>query len=125
MNDLNDPNDPADAAKEARKWAAICHLSALAGLLGNGVGFLLGPLIVWVVKKQDDPFIDENGKEAVNFQITMFLALIVSAVLIFVVVGFFLLILVGIVMVVLPVIAGIKASDGELFRYPLTIRFIR
>ena len=54
------------------KWAMVCHLAALVGLLGNGIGFLLGPLVVWLFKNEDDPFIDEQGKEAVNFQITMF-----------------------------------------------------
>jgi len=50
----------------------VCHLAALVGLLGNGIGFLLGPLVVWLFKKEDDPFIDEQGKEAVSFQIIMF-----------------------------------------------------
>ena len=48
---------------DARKWALICHLSAFVGLLGNGIGFLLGPLVLWLIKKGDDPFVDDQGKE--------------------------------------------------------------
>jgi uncharacterized Tic20 family protein len=110
--------------RASQKWAAICHLSALIGLLGNGIGFFLAPLIVWLVKRQDNPFIDEQGKEAVNFQITMLLAAAVSALLMLVLVGFILIAIVGILMVVFPIIAAVKASEGEHYRYPISIRLI-
>ncbi len=111
--------------REARKWAMICHIIALTGILANGIGYLLGPLIVWLIKKEDDPFIDEQGKEAVNFQITMFIALFVSAILIVIGIGIFLLIAIGILMTVFPIIAAVKANDGEHYRYPLAYRFIK
>ncbi len=111
--------------EEARKWAMLCHLAALVGLLGNGIGFLLGPLAVWLVKRDTDPFVDENGKEAVNFQITVLIAGAVSAVLVLVVIGILMLIVIGIVAVVLPIVAGLKARAGEVYRYPMTIRFIK
>lgn len=111
--------------RASQKWAAICHLSALVGLLGNGIGFFLAPLIVWLVKRQDNPFIDEQGKEAVNFQITMLLAAAVSALLMLVLVGFILIAIVGVLMVVFPIIAAVKASEGEHYRYPISIRLIR
>ena len=114
-----------EKSREVRKWAMICHIIALVGLIGNGIGFLLGPLIVWMLKKEEHPFIDEQGKEAVNFQITMFIAAFISALLIFVVVGIFLLIIVGLLMVILPVVGAIKANEGEDFRYPFSIRFIK
>ena len=103
----------------------FCHLGALIGLLGNGVGFLVVPLLVGLIKKEDHPFIDEQGKEAVNFQITMFLALIAGALLALVLIGFVIMIGALILMIVLPVVASIKASNGESYRYPLTIRFIK
>ena len=115
----------SEIPREARKWAMICHIIALVGLLGNGIGFLLGPLIVWMLKKEEHPFIDEQGKEAVNFQITMFIAAFISALLVFVVVGIILLIIVGLLMTILPIIGAIKANDGEDFKYPLSIRFIK
>ncbi len=111
--------------RDVRRWAMFCHLGALVGLLGNGVGFLIVPLIVWLIKKDDHPFINEQGKESVNFQITMFLALFVGALLTLVLIGFVILFATMIMMTVLPVVAAIKASNGESYRYPLTIRFIK
>jgi uncharacterized Tic20 family protein len=110
--------------REARQWAMICHIICLVGLLGNGIGFLVGPLIVWLMKREDHPFVDEQGKEAVNFQITMMIALIVSALLTLVLIGFVLLLVVGLMATITPIFAAIKANNGEHFRYPLTIRFI-
>jgi len=112
-------------SREARKWAMICHLSALIGLLANGIGFLLAPLVVWLVKREDDPFIDEQGKEAVNFQITMFLALFVCIPLMLVVIGFILAVIIAFLMIIFPIIGAIKASDGESSRYPLSLRLIK
>ncbi|UCH10362.1 MAG: DUF4870 domain-containing protein [Fidelibacterota bacterium] len=109
---------------DACKWGMLCHLAALTGLLGNGLGFLIGPLVVWLFKKEDDPFIDDQGKEAVNFQITMFVALIVSALLMLVLIGFVLMIVVGIMMVVFTILGALKANQGELYRYPVSFRFI-
>ena len=121
--------EPRDAtvlsSREARKWAMICHIVALTGLLANGIGYLVGPLLVWLFKKEDDPFIDEQGKEAVNFQITMFIALFVSALLIVIGIGIFLLIVIGLLMTVFPIIAAVRANNGEHYRYPLTYRFIK
>ena len=111
--------------QSARKWAMACHLIALVGLIGNGIGFLLGPLIVWLVKKDEHPFIDEQGKEAVNFQITMFAALVVSGLLVLVVIGIVLLVLVGLAMVIFPIIGAIKANDGGHYRYPFSLRLIK
>ncbi len=121
-------NESAEAialsAKEARKWAMICHLSALVGLLGNGIGFLIGPLVVWLIKREDDPLIEEQGKEAVNFALTMFLALFVSALLAIVLIGIPLLIAFGLMLVINPIIAAVKTSNGERYRYPISIRFL-
>jgi uncharacterized Tic20 family protein len=142
MNDQQEPKDPqqppqpeqpqqppaeppVEIPREARKWAMICHISALAGLLGNGIGFLIAPLVVWMVKKEDHPFIDDQGKEAVNFQITMILALFLCIPLIFVIIGIPLAIIIGLLMVILPIIAAVKANDGVVFRYPLTLRIIK
>lgn len=111
--------------RDARKWAMLCHLSALSGIIGNGIGFLLGPLIVWLLKKDDHPFIDRQGKEAVNFQITMFLVMVISLILCILLIGFLFLALIGLVMTILPIIGAIKANDGEDFRYPFSIRFLK
>jgi uncharacterized Tic20 family protein len=103
----------------------LCHLVALVGLLGNGVGFLLGPLVVWLLKREDDPFVDEQGKEAVNFQITMFIAALICAPFVLVLIGIPFLIVIGLMMTVFPIIGAIKANEGESYRYPLSFRFIK
>ncbi len=117
---------PVDAnAEEARKWAMFCHLSALLGLLGNGVGFVLGPLLFWMLKREVSPFVDEQGKEALNFQITMFIGLILAGLLSIVLIGIPLLIVIGLAMIILPVIGAVQASSGEHYRYPFTLRLIK
>ena len=115
--------------KDARMWAMICHLSALAGLVVPVVGCIIGPLIVWQIKKEEFPFVDEQGKEAVNFQISMLLYLLISAViwipLSFVCIGVLIPVAIIIVDLVFLLIAAVKANDGYHYRYPLTIRFIK
>lgn len=113
--------------QEARKWATICHLSALVGLMGNGVGFLLAPLIVWLIKRDEHPFIDTQGKDAVNFQITMFLTLLAGAILALalVQVGIIIMLAAAVLMTALPIVAAGKSNRGESYHYPLTYRFIK
>ena len=118
------PHTPTQQ-EEARRWAMLCHLSALVGLLGNGIGFLLAPLIVWLVKKDSDPFVDDQGKEAVNFQLTMMIGVLIGAVTAIIMVGIVILLAVLVLAVVFPIIAAIKANEGVYYRYPLTIRFIK
>jgi uncharacterized protein len=123
------PQLPAQAGpdKDARNWAMVAHLSGFAYYL-TGIGHILGPLIVWLLKKESHPFIDVNGKEALNFQISMTIYGIVSVVLIFTVVGALigipLLIGIHVLQIVGMIIAAIKAADGVAWRYPLTIRFV-
>ncbi|MEE9226507.1 MAG: DUF4870 domain-containing protein [Acidobacteriota bacterium] len=103
----------------------VCHIISLVGLMGNGIGFFLGPLIVWLIKREDHPFIDRQGKEAVNFQLTMILAFLVSAILCLVVIGFLFIFILAVLIIVLPIIAAVKANEGKEFEYPFAIRFIR
>ena len=111
--------------KDARMWAMFCHLASLAGLVVPVVGCIIGPLIVWQIKKEEFPFVDEQGKEAVNFQISMLIYGIVAGLLCFVCVGFVLAPAVAIFDLVFLLIAAVKANNGEHYRYPLTIRFIK
>ncbi len=110
--------------KDARNWAMICHLSALSGYfipLGN----LLGPLIIWAIKKDEFTFVDQQGKEAINFQLSMTIAYLVSCVLIILVIGIFLLGILAVYALVMIIIASIKTNDGLDFRYPYVIRFLK
>lgn len=110
--------------RDARKLAMFCHFSAFLGMWFP-FGSLIGPLILWQVKRESDPFIDDQGKEALNFQITVAIASAICYVLMFVLIGFALLGLVLIGAVVLVVIAGVKANDGVVYRYPFTWRPIK
>ena len=114
---------PAPSASNARTFAMLCHLSAFAGLFVP-FGNVLGPLIVWMVKKEELPEIDAHGKESVNFQISLTLYMIVSAFLILVIVGIFLMIGLAIFWAIVVIIASMRANEGGFYRYPLTIRFI-
>lgn len=111
--------------KQSRLWGMLCHLSALAGFIGIPFGNILGPLIIWLIKKNDFPFVDQQGKEALNFQISLTIYGIVAALLIFVVIGIFLLIGLGVFGLIMVIIASIKANQGESYRYPITIRIIK
>jgi uncharacterized protein len=119
----------------SRTWEVMCHLAALSMFIGVPFGNILGPLLVWLLKRSDSPSIDEHGKEALNFQISLSLYLLVLTVmtisLMFILIGFLLLPVLIAAMVIGPVIdvifvvvAAIKASSGEFYRYPCTIRFI-
>jgi uncharacterized protein len=116
---------PADGGvAEARTWAMLTHLSALTGFIGVPFGHIIGPLIMWAIKKDKFPFVDDQGKEALNFQISMTIYGVVAGVLCFVVIGIPLLIALVITDVVLTVIAAIAANQGETYRYPITIRLV-
>lgn len=125
MDDTFDPGLVDEPSTDVLTTASLIHLSALIGLLGNGIGFLIAPLVFWLLKRDDDVFLDEQGMEAVNFQLTMLLATIVSALLIVLVIGIVLLPIVLLMMTVLPILAAIRVRDGEDYRYPFTIRFIK
>jgi len=118
--------------KDARMWSMFCHLSGLAALLPvlPVVGGIVAPLIIWQIKKDDHPFVNEQGREAVNFQISMLLyAVIGSLVCLITCVGAPLmpvvLIAVSTIDLIFLLIAAVKANDGFHYKYPLCIRFIK
>jgi uncharacterized Tic20 family protein len=110
--------------KEACQWAMFCHLASLVGYVGIPLGNLLGPLVVWLISREKHPFIDDQGKESLNFQITVTLLLLISGITVCVGIGFVLLIVVAIYGVIMPIIAAVKSNKGELYRYPATMRLI-
>jgi hypothetical protein len=113
------------ASKSARNWGMLCHLTAFSVFVGVPLGNILGPLIIWLVKKNEYAFVDYHGKESLNFQISMTIYYIIAAVLIIVLIGWLLLGVLVVLNIVLVIIASIKASDGELYEYPFTIRLIK
>jgi len=102
----------------------MCHLSALAGFVIPGAGHILGPLIVWLVKRGESAEIDAHGKEALNFQISMLIYNVVAGILCLIVIGFVLLAVLHVLNVVFVIIASLRASEGQIYRYPLTLRLI-
>ena len=106
--------------KEALTWGMLCHLSALAWFLP--FGHVLGPLMVWLLKKEDHPFIDEQGKESLNFQISMTIYALLAAIT---VIGLPIAAIIFVADVALTIVASIRTSNAEPYRYPLTLRLVR
>ena len=106
-------------------WNILCHASALLGVFLHFPGHLLGPLIVWLAKRDDSPEIDAHGKESLNFQISMLIYNGIAVVFCLVLVGFAFLAVLWVLNTVFVIVASIQASDGKFYRYPMTIRFIQ
>ena len=123
---LQEPSEAANGLllKEVRNWAMICHLSTFSGWF-IPMGNILGPLIIWLMKREVSPFIDAHGKEALNWQISATIYLLISFALIFVLIGFVLLPALLVFDIIIVIIATVRASSGQAYRYPLTIRFIK
>jgi len=113
------------SSSNVRIWNILCHASALLGIFLHFPGHLLGPLIVWLAKRDDSPEIDAHGKESVNFQISMLIYNGIAVVFCLVLVGFAFLAVLWVLNAVFVIVASIQASDGKLYRYPMTIRFIQ
>jgi len=111
--------------KDTRMWAMLCHLSALCGFIGIPFGNVWGPLIIWLIKREESPYIDAHGKEALNFQISVSIYGVVAGILIIVLIGLPILLALMVADVVFIIKAAVKANDGQSYRYPLTIRFLK
>ncbi len=115
------PTEPAQSQEipqDSKNLAMLCHL---LGLLTN----FLGPLILWLIKKDEDAFVDEQGKEALNFQITLMLAGIVAGATSCIGIGIILIPVVGIADLVFSIMACVAASKGQHYRYPASIRLVK
>jgi uncharacterized Tic20 family protein len=114
----------AAPSADEKTWGMIAHLAALAGFV-IPFGNVIGPLVVWLVKKDTMPFVADQGKEALNFQITVFIAVLVCIPLMFVLIGIPLMFVVGIGALVLSIMAAMKAQNGETYRYPFALRLVK
>ena len=135
-HDAPTPVSASGIAADQRQWAMFAHLSALLGGLltaawGGSLGCFIGPLVIWLLKKDTMPFVDDQAKEALNFNITVgiiFLALFLMTIFtlgIGIILTGPLFVIVGLSWLVFTVIAGIKANEGVAYRYPLTLRLIK
>lgn len=111
-------------SKDERTWSTVVHLSALCALF-IPLGHVLGPLVIWLIKRADMPMVDRHGKEALNFQITVTIAAFLCGLLTFIGIGLVLLFVLLIADAVLVIMAAVKTSRGEAFSYPFTWRLLR
>jgi len=131
------PAAPAGApSAEERQWAMFAHLSALLGGIltsgwGGNIGFFIGPLVIWLMKKDTMPFVNDQAKEALNFAITVsiaFLALMVLTVMTLGVGALLtvpLMLIIGVTALVFVIIAAMKANEGVAYRYPFALRLVK
>ena len=115
--------ETTELSKDEKMWGMLCHLSALAGFV-IPFGNIIAPLVIWILKKEEFPFVDDQGKEALNFQISLTIYFIVGIILVFVAIGIVILPILGLFSLIMIIVASIKANDGVKYRYPLTIRLV-
>jgi uncharacterized Tic20 family protein len=125
-----------DDNQQARNWAMGCHLAALTFFLGVPFGNIFGPLLIWLLKRNEFELVNEQGKESLNFQISIIIYSLVVTVLVVIftftlvlipvaiLLGIGLVLLLGLDLV-LVIVASVKVSNGDSFRYPLTMQFLK
>jgi len=114
---IDDPNE--------RQWGMLVHIAAMALFILPVAGNIIGPLIIYLMKKDEYEFVAEQGKEVLNFQITWSIIFFISIILIFVGIGILMLVGFGIAWLVLVIVASVSASNGTPYKYPFTIRFLQ
>ena len=123
-NTKSSMNPAAMTQKEERQWAMLSHLGTFSACL-IPFGNIIVPLVIWQVKKGESSFTVEHSKESLNFQISLMIYYIAATLLILIIIGFILFIGLFIFNIIIVIIAGIKANEGEYYKYPMTIRFIK
>jgi len=109
--------------KETRQWAMILHLSQLAGFLFPFAGLII-PILIWQFKKEEMPELDVHGKIIANWIITELIYSFICLILVLVAIGIFLFILLAILSIIFPIIGAIKANEGRVWKYPLSMSFV-
>ncbi len=105
-------------------WATIVHLSALLGFV-LPLLTIIAPLVVWLLKRKEMPFVDEQGKEAINFQLTMLIGFVICIPLMFILIGFVLAAILGVLDLIFIIVAAVNANDGKHYRYPFRLELIK
>tara|TARA_R110002096_G_scaffold16106_10_gene55008 strand:+ start:18393 stop:18878 length:486 start_codon:yes stop_codon:yes gene_type:complete len=112
---------------EDRTWGMFCHLAALSNLIGPSILNIVGPLIPWLLKRQESPWVDAHGKESINFQLTMSILAWIGALAMPITCGVSVALSVaaGIFSIVMAVVASVRANEGKFMPYPFSFRFFR
>lgn len=122
------PQQPAPGGITEQQWLVFLHLSAFAGMVVPSLGHILGPLIIWLVKKPESPAIDAAGRNVLNFQISWTIWMFVSIIVAFagscLIVPIVLPVALGIAWVVFVILGAMKASNGETYKFPMTIKML-
>ena len=122
---MNEPNPVTDVpTQDERTWGMLAHLTAFSGFL-IPFGNIIAPLVVWLAKRDQSQFVADQGKEALNFNISVLLAGAVCAALVFVLIGILLGVALFFYWLAMTIVAGIKASEGIRYRYPFTLRLVK
>jgi uncharacterized Tic20 family protein len=129
MNETNPDSVSTTSAglptQDEKTWGMLAHIAAFTGFLIPTLGCVIGPLIVWLVKRDQSAFVADQGKEALNFNISVLLAGIVCGILVWVFIGILLGVALFFFWLAMTIIAGIKASEGVRYRYPFTLRLVK
>lgn len=118
------PPAPPVVGSDERTWGMLCHLAALCGYL-IPFGHIIGPLLVWNIKKDEYPLVAREGRASVNFQISMTIWILIALALCFACIGLPLVIALALMNCICIIVAAVQASSGKSFNYPITIRFIK
>ena len=124
MSEESIPPMEITPSKDERTWAMLSHFSVLCMFIFP-FGNILAPLIIWLIKKEEMSFVEDQAKEVLNFQISMTIYLLISGILCFILIGIPFVIGLVIFNVIITIIAGIKANDGKSYRYPINLRLIK
>ena len=123
MNETNP--DPVSTTADERTWGMLAHLSAFSFFIIPPLGVVVGPLIVWLIKRDQSAFVADQGKEALNFNISVLIAALACGVLVFILIGILLGVALFIFWLAMTIVAAIKASEGACYRYPFTLRLLK
>jgi hypothetical protein len=110
--------------QDERTWGMVAHLAALAFFI-MPFGNILGPLVVWLAKRDHSAFVAQHAKEALNFNITVLIGALVCGVLLVLSIGILLGAVLFVFWLVMTIIAALKANEGLAYRYPFTVRFVK
>ena len=126
-----DPQEVVVPVGDERTWALLGHLSAFSAFIVAGIGCVLGPLIIWLIKRDTLPFAGDQAKEALNFNITVMLAGLALWIVTIITLGIGLLLTLplGLALfaywLVFTIVAAVNANNGIRYRYPLTLRLVQ
>ncbi|HDP74500.1 MAG TPA: DUF4870 domain-containing protein [Bacteroidales bacterium] len=112
------------SCNDERTFSMLCHLSALSGLI-IPFGNVIGPLVFWLLKKDEYPEVDRQGKAALNFQLSLTIYSIIAGILVIILIGFVLLGAIYLFGLIMTIVASVKSSNGERFEYPLSLKLIQ